>query len=165
MNLFGFDASALAKRYSPEVGSDLVDHLFRRVSKDRFLCLMAGAAEVVSVLVRHRNNGAISSAACSQAMSNLRAEVIDAADFLTLPADNDIVVAALPFIDLHALNAHDAVVLRVCLDLAAQYKTHGDELVLLASDQRLLRAARAEGMATFDPETQSLLDLDALIDA
>ena len=39
----------------------------------------------------------------------------------------------------------------------------GDDLVLVASDQRLLRAAQAEGLVTFDPETQSQADLDALL--
>jgi hypothetical protein len=33
----------------------------------------------------------------------------------------------------------------------------------MASDQRLLKAAQAEGLATFDPETQSTTDLDALL--
>jgi hypothetical protein len=35
----------------------------------------------------------------------------------------------------------------------------------VASDQRLLRAAAAEGLATFNPETQSQAELDALIAA
>jgi len=36
-------------------------------------------------------------------------------------------------------------------------------LVLVTSDQRLLRAAQAEGVLTFDPTTQTESDLDALL--
>jgi hypothetical protein len=33
----------------------------------------------------------------------------------------------------------------------------------VASDQRLLRAAQAEGLLTFDPEVQSQVELDVLL--
>ena len=36
MNSFFLDASALAKRYASEVGTTLVNHLFTRVTPDRF---------------------------------------------------------------------------------------------------------------------------------
>ena len=52
MNYFFLDASRLAKRYSLEAGVDLMDQLFLKASRDRLFCLMLGAAEVVSVLVR-----------------------------------------------------------------------------------------------------------------
>ena len=39
----------------------------------------------------------------------------------------------------------------------------GDDLVLVTSDQRLLRAAQVEGVLTFNPETQTEGDLDALL--
>jgi predicted nucleic acid-binding protein len=163
MNQFLLDASALAKRYSLETGVDRMDHLFNNTSLDRLMCLMLGAAEVVSVLVRRRNGGVLSSATFSQAMNNLKSEVIDAADFNTLPMDNDLITAALPLIDQHAVNANDAVVLQASLDLAAQLRSQGDDLVLVASDQRLLKAAQAEGLLTFDPEKQTTTDLDALL--
>src|SRR5437867_13373860 len=117
MNFFGFDASALAKRYSLETGADRVDYLFNQVKRDRFLCLMLGVAEVASVLVRRRNSGILSQAAFSDGMTNLKAEVLDDDDFCTLPAGNDLIVAALPFIDKHSLNSTDGIVLRIYLDL------------------------------------------------
>jgi predicted nucleic acid-binding protein len=163
MNSFAFDASALAKRYGPETGSDRVDYLFSQLKRDRLLCLMLGVAEVVSVLVRRRNGGAISQAAFSQGMSNLKAEILDDDDFSTLPASNDLITSSLPLINKHSLNATDAIVLRVFLDLAALLRTGGNDLVCVASDQRLLKAAEAEGLMTFDPETQPLVELEALV--
>jgi hypothetical protein len=42
-------------------------------------------------------------------------------------------------------------------------RARGDDLVLVASDQRLLRAAQVEGLLVFKPETQTTTDLDALL--
>jgi hypothetical protein len=138
MNFFFLDASALAKRYSLESGADRVDQLFQMVPLDRLLCLMLGAAEVVSVLVRRRNGGLLTPAAFAQGMANLKAEVVDAEDFNALPLANDLVIAALPLIDKHAVNSTDAIVLRLSLDLASDSRANGNDLVLLASDKRLV---------------------------
>jgi predicted nucleic acid-binding protein len=79
------------------------------------------------------------------------------------PATDPVVNAAAPLVAKHALNATDAVILRSVLDLVATLHTTGDALVLVTSDQRLLRAAQAEGVLTFDPTTQTEGDLDALL--
>ncbi|MGH9845023.1 MAG: hypothetical protein ACREEM_40425 [Blastocatellia bacterium] len=42
-------------------------------------------------------------------------------------------------------------------------KADGDDLVLVSADSRLVRAAKVEGLFTFDPETESQPALDALI--
>ncbi|HXG11702.1 MAG TPA: type II toxin-antitoxin system VapC family toxin [Gemmataceae bacterium] len=163
MNYFLVDASALVKRYYCEAGAALVDHLFARVSRDRLACLMLGTAEVAAALARKRNGGLIPAAVYATAMANLRAEVLHVADFTKLPSDNALIDAAIPLLDKHAINSSDAIVLRTALNLAPQLRTAGDDLVLVASDQRLLRAAQAEGLVTFDPEMQTQTDLDALI--
>jgi predicted nucleic acid-binding protein len=163
MNLFLFDASALAKRYVPESGTALVDHLFAQASRDRLMCLMLGAAEAAAALVRKKNRGTISPAAFLSATGSLKAEVVDPADFTKVPSDNPLILASMRFLDRHAINATDAVVLEAALQLAAPTRHAGNDLVLIACDRRLLRAAQAEGLLTFDPETQTQADLDALI--
>jgi predicted nucleic acid-binding protein len=163
MNSFFLDASALSKRYSLEVGAVLIDHLFNRVARDRLMCLMLGAAEVASVLVRRRNAGRLLPARFIQGMLNLSAEIVNNPNFNALAADNDLIAAAVPLIEQHSINSTDAVVLRLSLDLAAQHRAAGDDLVLVTSDRRLLRAAQHERLVTFDPETQTQADLDALI--
>jgi predicted nucleic acid-binding protein len=163
MNYFLFDGSALVKRYLPEPGKPLVDQLFSAVARARLLCLMLGGAEVAAALVRRRNAGAISATTFGAAMIDLRAEVLDAADFTKPAADNPIINASIPFLDKHSINATDAVVLYVALQLAAQLRAARDDLVLVASDRRLLRAAQAEGLLTFDPENQTQAELDALL--
>jgi hypothetical protein len=52
---------------------------------------------------------------------------------------------------------------RSALAIARQLRANGDDLVLVASDQRLLRAADAEGLSTFNPEIQDHAALAPLI--
>ena len=76
---------------------------------------------------------------------------------------NPLIYASVAFQDAYALNATDAVLLRAALDYAATVRTHGNSLVIVLSDQRLRKACQTEGLVTFDPETQSQADLDALL--
>ncbi|HEX5270826.1 MAG TPA: type II toxin-antitoxin system VapC family toxin [Gemmataceae bacterium] len=163
MNFFLFDGSALVKRYLPEPGKPLVDRLFAVVTRDRLLSLMIGGAEVAAAIARKRNGGAISRITFRVAMADLRAEGLNAADFTKPPADNMAINASIPLIDTHAINATDAVVLYVALQFAVQFRAAGDDLVLVACDRRLLRAAQAEGLLTFDPENQTQAELDVLV--
>ena len=160
---FYIDASALAKRYVVEIGTPVVNHLFTRVTPHRFTVFNVDVAEVFSVLVRQRNTNRLSPAAFSQALVDFGAEVVHAASLRKAVAENALVTAALPLIEAHSINSTDAVILRSALDLAAQLRAGGDDLVLVASDQRLLKAAQAEGLVTLDPETQDAAALDVLL--
>jgi hypothetical protein len=160
---FDLDASALGKRYAPELGTALVNHLFRNVAPDRLYLFNVGVADVVSILVRKKNGGHISAAMLTQILTDLGTEIIYATGVKKVEADNILVTDALPFIEIHSVNGMDAILLRSALNVADQLRDVGDDLVLVASDQRLLRAAQAEGLLTFDPETQTQADLDALL--
>ncbi len=163
MNLFLFDGSALVKRYFPEPGSALVNHLFARASRDRLTCLMIGAAEAAATLVRKRNQGFLTPAAFTTAIGKLRAEVIDAADFFKFASDNATITRSIWLSDTHAINATGAIVLQTAVQSASPMRSGGNDLVLVASDHRLLRAAHAERLLTFDPEYQTQAELDALL--
>jgi len=163
MNYFYFDASALAKRYAPEVGSNLVNYLFSQVTHKRLMCLITGVAEVISVLVRKKNRGSISAADFSQALINLDNEVIYAADFMTVSIEDSLVLSSLPLIDKHSINSTDAVVLQSALDIAVELRGVKDDLIMIVSDQRLLRAAQTEGLMTFNPESGIKSKLEALL--
>ena len=163
MNQFYWDASALAKRYALESGTPLVNHLFSNASQDRMMCLSIGTGEVISVFVRKKNAGIINSTAFSQAMIDFRAEVIDSAGFRLVAASQVQIFASHSFIERYSLNATDAIVLRSTLDLAIMYQQTGDDMVLLASDRRLVTAAQREGLKTFNPESDSQTQLDSFI--
>jgi predicted nucleic acid-binding protein len=157
------DASALVKRYVVEPGTPLLNHLFGRVTHDRFCVFNIGIAEVVSILVRKKNGGHLPAAAFAQALLDFGAEIVAPPQIEKLIADNALVLAAIPLIDRYAINSTDAVILRSALGLAVPMRARGDDLILLTSDKRLLKAAQAEGLLTFDPETQTQAELDALI--
>ena len=156
MYYFYFDASALVKRYTRESGSDKMLFLFANVPLARLLCLTIGAMEVFWICVRKRNDGRITSHQFERAVTHLKREVINSqSDFKTISVPDSLVWDAIPLIETHSLNSVDAMVLRSALEAATNLRRPGDTLVLVASDQRLLRAARAEGLQVFNPETDS----------
>jgi predicted nucleic acid-binding protein len=163
MRSFYLDASALAKRYAPEVGTLLVNYLFANVPTDRLCVFNIGIAEIVSLLVRKKNAGHLAMSLYSQALHNVGTELVYSVNLNRVEADTALVATALPLIERHSINATDAIILRSALDMAASLRSAGDDLVLVASDQRLLRAAQAEGLVTFNPETQSQVVLDTLL--
>ncbi len=163
MYFFFLDASALAKRYNPEVGTPLINHLLTSVPQDRLYLFNVGMGEVLSLLVRKKNAGQLSAADYAQALVEFGAEIVSSSVLHKVVAGNALVTAALPLIEAHSINATDAIILRLALDLATQLRAVGQDLILVASDQRLLRAAHAEGLATFDPEAQTQVVLDTLL--
>jgi predicted nucleic acid-binding protein len=163
VHYFYWDASALAKRYAPEIGTLLVNFLFSKVSRGRMLGLSVGTGEIISVLVRKKNAGLLTEAVFSQAMVDVRTEVISAVDFQLVGVEDALIFASHPFIEKYSLNATDALVLRSALDVAGLKRQEGHEVVLLTSDRRLLTAARTEGMPILDPETATQEHVDAFI--
>jgi predicted nucleic acid-binding protein len=157
------DASALAKRYVPELGSAVVDHLFTRVPLDRMIVLAVGLGEVVSILVRRHNAGAIGTPRFQHALRAFRAEMKTTSPVRIMPVDGPLAERAYDFIEKYSVNSTDAILLRSAVDLAVPLRAAGDDLLVVASDQRLLKAAGAEGLVTFDPEAQSAADLDAVL--
>ena len=153
MYYFYFDASALAKRYTEELGSAKIDFLFDNVPLDRLRCLTLGAAEVFWICVRKKNDGRITRYEFTHALINLTREVTsEASDFDTASAPDSLVWASLNLVETYSLNSVDAIVLRSALEVATELRSTGDTLVLVASDQRLLRAASNEGLLIFNPE-------------
>ena len=156
MYYFYFDASALVKRYTEEAGSEKVDFLFQNVPLNRLMCLAIGVAEVFSICVRKRNDGRITRHHFEQAVGYLDTEVINTeSDFETVPAQNALIWESIRLMDTHSINSVDAILLCSVLNIAANLRNEQNELVLIASDQRLLRAAQTEGLLCFNPETDS----------
>lgn len=156
MYYFYFDASALVKRYTQEIGSDKVNFLFNNVPLNRMMCLILGVIELFWICVRKRNGGRLTNHDFSQAGVNFNYEVIaNQSDFKMLSAPDSLVWDAMDLIETHSLNSVDAIILRSALDMAVELRSTGDTLVLVASDQRLLRAARTEGLHVFNPEIDS----------
>ena len=165
MNFFWLDASACVKRYIIEEGTSVINRLFDRVSLDKMFCLLEGIGEIISVIVRSRNRGTITTRGFNQAKRLLDDEIIHREEVeLVLPTEHQVTISW-EFIEKHSLNSTDAILLQCALDVTNELRISGDNLVLVSSDKRLLNASRDEGLITFDPETDSQTTLDFLINS
>src|SRR5262245_49218830 len=98
------DASALGKRFLPEVGTPVLNHLFARMPSGRLVVLNVGVAEVLSILVRGRNGGRLTPAAFSQTRKTFLAQIVRPTLPRKLPTSNRLVNAALALIPKHSIN-------------------------------------------------------------
>ncbi len=141
------DASAAAKRYFPELGSDKVATIF---GGSEIRCsLLILSCELASVLNRRFREGDLSRTDYVDIKEQIRADLrnIDA-----VPVDADLIGTALRLLDSHPLKALDSLYLAAALSLAQG----GREPVLFVSaDRQLLRAAQAEGLRVLDPEKKN----------
>src|SRR5262249_21354746 len=116
------------------------------------IVLSVGMAEVVSILARKRNRGAITPASYGRSLRNFQSDVGTRSPVRIVAADGDSAERSFDCIDSQGVNSTDAILLRSALDIAARLRRRGDNLLLITSDRRLARAAQAEGLTAFDPE-------------
>lgn len=153
-----WDASALAKRYAPENGSETVDAIFDLTS-GQMLSTFLGYAETFSLLLRKQNRGIISPAAFRTALSALQAETLESSVFNLLSISDSDIIRGTELMRRHNINASDAAILSAYLIDAEAQTMLGLGCVLIASDQRFLRAAEAEGLATLNPEAVTVPEM------
>lgn len=136
-----WDASALSKRYAPEIGSDTVDALFQSVPASQCASSAVSYAEIYSILLRKRNRADIDGAAFTSARSSLRTDLINSADFVLLSIDDAAFYSGIAFMEKHNLNATDAALLVLFQSYIQTFTSHPAlRFLLIASDERFLRA-------------------------
>jgi hypothetical protein len=152
----------LVKRYLPERGTDTANALFSDPLVPQLATTPWGFAETHSVLLRRFNDGSVDRPTFLALTASLQAEVVDSGRFHFLPIDDATIFASPLLMQRHNLNATDAAILTMLLDVVPNLAT-GDALVLVAADTRLLRAAAAERLATLNPQTVAATDVPALL--
>lgn len=157
------DASALVKRYTPETGTAFLNHLFLRIPPKHLIVFSVGVAEVVSILTRKANAGILSVSSRNQAITDFLAEIHAASQVRKVHVDEALVTFALPLIPAHSINSTDALLLASAKEMVVTMRASGDDLLLVAADKRLVRAATAEGLTAMNPETATIADLNALL--
>ena len=165
MNYFWLDANAIVKQYITETGTSLINHLFTRVSLNQIFCLFDSMGETRSAIRRKRNRGEITIAEYNQAIQRFEVEFIYRTEAEKVNATDNQKIAAWQLIDAYPINSADAYILRCALDKADDLRTVGDNLILVSSDKYLLAAAKQERLLTFDPENDTQIGLDALINS
>ncbi len=160
-----WDASALAQRYAPEVGSPTVNALFSAVLQSQMITTILSYSETYAALLRKFNRGDLDQAAFTTARSALRTEVIDDPDFGVLGVAFDDILNGIDLVNRHNLNSADASILMAFLNYSSQQAAPTDVAVLVAADLRLLRAAQAEQLRTLNPENLPPADVPAFLAA
>ena len=166
MNYFWLDANAIAKRYVTERGTPIINHLFRRVSAERMICLFDSMDETRFVIVKKRNRAEITVSEFNQAIQQFEMEVVNSTEIVQVHATIDQKEAARQLIHDYPINSSDAYILQCALDKADELRIDGnDDLILVSNDQALLGAAKSERLRTFDPNAGSQTALDVLINS
>jgi predicted nucleic acid-binding protein len=160
MNYFFFDTSALAKRYVPEVGTPLMNHLLNTVSRQRTFVLVLAFGELLSLFVRKKNSGQISIMSYLQALADSRSEMTN---MVIQSVSDDLVWKSLPLIEQYSINATDAIILRCALNMADTIRPFGHDLVLVTSDIRLANSAQSSKLVIWNPEKDDQSSLEKMI--
>jgi hypothetical protein len=129
-----WDASALVKRYSLEIGSGTVDHLFALFPVSCRIITLTVYAETFSVLLRKRNRGEIALSTFRSSVSLLQAEFLDTSEGVLLSVNEVSILRSLPIIERFNLNASDAAMPVTYLDYAYEQTLQGNSCLLLTSD-------------------------------
>ena len=158
-----WDASALAKEYFSELGSDTVQALFDAGSSVINITTYLCYAETCASLRRRLNDGRTDPSDFAAARAALRNEVLlDPAFHLLTLTDTD-VLAGVVLIDQHNINSADAALLAAFLEYSRSLASVATTCILVAADRRLLRAARTEGLQVIDPEQMPPVDIPSFL--
>ena len=137
-----FDTSALIKRFVEEPGSKRVEALID--GEPTLATSKVAYAEVHAGLARKRREGGLTAAAHRKTW---RAFDADWRAYVRVDLADPLLLLARDLVQRHPLRGFDAIHLASALRLQEQL---GEQIHLVASDDRLLTAARYEGLQTSD---------------
>ena len=150
MSAYYFDASALAKRYTQERGSDWVIALMIGQAGVTYHSSVVIGVEVASALVRKANIGTISAEELQHGIVQFRLEwqlILETTDVSLA-----VVERAMLLTERHGLRGYDAVHLATALTVSNERHHAGmSPLVFVSADRTQLDAARAEGLIGENP--------------
>jgi predicted nucleic acid-binding protein len=147
------DASALVQRYRQELGSERVNATIEQVMSRHPRQLVISSLsiiETISILNRRRNEVGIPTEAFRSALRGILEELRTFSHALLI--DDQLLLSSARYAIEHNIHSADAIHLAILLALQAAAVASGDELLCLAADGRLIRAARAEGLTVINPE-------------
>ena len=138
-----FDASAAAKRYFQEVGSERVEELWS--SSESLSSLAILHCELASALNRKFRERALT----RDTYHVLKAQISqDLRKLRTVAADASLIGTSLQVLDSHPLKALDSLYIAGALNL----RNSNLRVLFVSADRQLLRAAEAEGLKVLNPE-------------
>ena len=150
MSIYYMDASAVVKRYVNEVGSDWVRAATSPASSPLLFTSRMTLAEVISAFARRLREGSLTAAEFGLARDIFSGDCLK--EYQVMPPTVAVVEVACILLERYPLRAYDATHLATALT-AQQFLASQSypSLVFLSADDRLIRAASAEGLAVDNP--------------
>ena len=146
MTCYFLDSTAFIKLFVQEPGTEAIIKLMEATEDNRKLISAGTPLEVYAALKRRERTGGLAAEDSEAARNILR---VEAARMVQQPLNPAVLEAARRALDRHELNATEALQLGAAQ--VAREMFQGMSIVFVASDGRLLEAARAEKFEVLNP--------------
>jgi predicted nucleic acid-binding protein len=146
VSCYFLDATAFAKLFVQEAGTDAIIRLMEATEDNRKLISAATPLEVYAALKRRERVGNIAPADGEAARNILR---VEAARMVQQPLNPAVLEASRQILDRHELRSAEA--LQLGSAVVAREMFQGTEIVFVSADKQLLEAAKGEQFETLDP--------------
>lgn len=156
MALFYLDASALAKRYKQEKGSNVVDFVFERQGDARLATSFLAIVELTGAVARLRMSKTLSEVRAAEFFSQFREEMVSRVELF--PVSDGILAVAVGLAERHGLRAADAIHLATMTEMARGSVTTGTAFLSLVVDKALRNATEKEGIIVVNPEDENAVE-------
>ena len=150
MSCYFLEATAFAKLFVQEPGTDALIKLMEAVEDNRKLISASTPLEVYAAVRRRQRSGEISPEDAAAALDILRME---AARMVQEPLNPAVLEAARQLLDRTSLRWPDALQLGAAL--VAREMFNGTEIIFVSASAQLLEAAKAEGFHALDPAKEA----------
>jgi len=146
VSCYFLEATAFAKLFVQEPGTDALIRLMETVEDNRKLIAASAPLEVYAAIRKRERAGDISGTDAAAAFEILR---IEAARMVQEPLNPAVLEAARQLLDRTRLRWTDALQLGAAL--VAREMFRGTEIIFVSASAQLLEAARADGFTVIDP--------------
>ena len=146
MSCYFLEATAFAKLFVQEQGTDALIRLMEAVEDNRKLISASTPLEIYGAVRRRERAGAISPEDANSALEILRTE---AARMVQQPLNPAVLEAARQLLDRTHLRWPDT--LQLAAALVARDMFQGTEIIFVSASPQLLEAAKTEGFHALDP--------------
>lgn len=150
MSCYFLEATAFAKLFVREAGTDALIRLMETVEDNRKLISASTPLEVYAAIRKQERNGAISHVDAAAALEILR---LEAARTVQEPLNPAVLECARQLLDRRTLRWPDAIQLGAAI--VAREMFHGTEIIFVSASQHLLEAAAAEGLRVLNPALEA----------
>ena len=153
MSCYFLEATAFAKLFVREPGTDALIKLMETVEDNRKLISASTPLEVYAAIRRRERTGGISVQDAAAALEILR---LESARTVQEPLNPAVLECARQLLDRRALRWPDALQLGAAL--VARDMFQGTEIIFVSASQHLLDAARAENLQIVNPTITNVVE-------